>query len=64
MNTATRHTIPREKNKQGNIRVLYWFTDPINCQDGTAKLDEILNEISVSVKQDSLNTIKYIKNYY
>ena len=64
MNPATRHSIAKEKNEQGSIRVLYYFEDPINHQGGTAKLDEILNEISVSIKQDSLNTIKNIKNYY
>ena len=63
MNSATRHTVAKENNKQGSIRVLYFFEDPIN-RDGTTKLDEILNEISVSIKQDSLNTIKNIKNYY
>ena len=64
MNSATRHTVAKENNKQGSIRVLYFFSDPINCQDGTTKLEEMLNEISVSVQQDSLNTIENIKNYY
>ena len=63
MNSATRHSIAKEKNTEGSIRVLYFFEDPIN-QDGAAKLDQILNEISASIKQDSLNTIKKIKNYY
>ena len=63
MNSATRHSIAKEKNTGGSIRVLYFFEDPIN-QDGAAKLDQILNKISASIKQDSLNTIKKIKNYY
>ena len=40
---------------------MFYFEDPINYQDGTSKLDEILNEVSFSIKQDSLNTIKNIK---
>ncbi len=63
MNSATRHSIVKEKNTEGSIRVLYFFEDPIN-HDGATKLDQILDEISVSIKQDSLNTIKNIKNYY
>jgi hypothetical protein len=46
------------------MNLVIFFSDPINCQDGAAKLDEILNETSVSVKRDSLNTIENIKNYY
>lgn len=64
MNSATRHSIVKEKNKQGTMRVLYFFEDPITYKKHNFKLNEILNEISFSIKQDSLNTIKNIKNYY
>ena len=64
MNSATRHSIAKEKNKQGSMRVLYFFEDPITYKTDNFKLNEILNEISFSIKQDSLNTIKNIKNYY
>ena len=50
MNSATRHLIAKEKNKQGSIRVLYWFEDPITYKTDNFKLNEILNEISFSIK--------------
>ncbi len=50
-------------NNFGDIRVLYFFIDTINC-DGTTKLEEMLSKMSVSIEQDSLNTIENIKNHH